>query len=376
MEDRGSPNMKTIHRNKGLTGLAIVLIVLVISPPIRSGMADLLNRIFELSESRNAYRYVRLSGADPAWQIPAVLVLLGLFLCLFLVLARLSRPLAGTVFLTVLASVQVYFGITLSTAVNVLLFLLTVLCLIRPSVKLRDIVFMLAVLLPVFILVGLFLPGTDSGLEQTSEQVRDWFGARFESGGNDGEMPETVVETRHVNERSLDEGNREARGTEEYRLIQLERMKIARPDWFSLLRVVLPLLGMILLLILPFLPFIFLNRRRQKTMERRKPFEDPDNRIAAMAMFRHVCRYLQATGHLEANCPYRLCPLPGMNRAFEEQFHQAAIVWERAAYSDHPIEDLQRAEIAQLLEETEKRLYEQADKRQQFRLRTVECLHL
>ena len=161
MEDRGSPNMKTIHRNKGLPGLAIVLIVLAISPPIRSGMADLLNRIFELSESRNAYRYVRLSGADPAWQIPAVLVLLGLFLCLFLVLARLSRPLAGTVFLTVLASVQVYFGITLPTAVNVLLFLLTVLCLIRPSVKLRDIVFMLAVLLPVFILVGLFLPGID-----------------------------------------------------------------------------------------------------------------------------------------------------------------------------------------------------------------------
>ena len=189
-------------------------------------------------------------------------------------------------------------------------------------------------------------------------------------------MPETVVETRHVNERSLDEGNREARGTEEYRLIQLERMKIARPDWFSLLRVVLPLLGMILLLVLPFLPFILLNRRRQKTMERRKPFEDPDNRIAAMAMFRHVCRYLQATGHLEANCPYRLCSLPGMNRAFEDRFHQAAIVWERAAYSDHPIEDSQRTEIAQLLEETEKRLYEQADKRQQFRLRTVECLHL
>lgn len=368
--------MKTIHRNKGLTGLAIVLIVLAISPSIRSGMADLLNRVFELSESRNAYRYARLSEADPAWQIPAVLVLLGLFLCLFLVLARISRPLAGTVFLTVLALFQVYFGISLPTAVNVLLFLLTVLCLIRPSVKMRDMAFMLAVLLPVFILVGLFLPGTDPGLEQTSEQVRDWFGARFESGGNTGEMPETVVETRHVNERSLDEGNREARGTEEYRLIQLERMKIARPDWFSLLRVVLPLLGMILLLILPFLPFILLNRRRQKTMERRKAFEDPDNRIAAMAMFRHVCRYLQATGHLQANCPYRLCPLPGMNRAFADRFHQAAIIWERAAYSDHPIEDLQRAEIAQLLEETEKRLYEQADKRQQFRLRTVECLHL
>ncbi|MBQ9010174.1 MAG: hypothetical protein IJ088_12725 [Clostridia bacterium] len=356
--------------------LVLLLLVGLMVPGFRSGTAAVLNRVYEISESRNAYLYERLPGSDPAWFFPALMLLFAIALVFFLTLALFSRPLAGTIVLACLALGQAYFGIAFPAAVNVLLFLCGMFLLIRPFAGLRDGAFVLSVLLPVCLLVALFLPGTDPAVEQLSEQVRDWFGRSSEPGESGGAMPEAMVETRHVNERSLDVGDREARGTEEYRLIQLERMEISRPDWFNLVRLVLPLLGMLLLLIAPFVPFVLLNRRRQITLERRKLFESPDNRIAVAAMFRHVCAYLRATGHMGANAPYRMRLLPGMDSAFSTAFHEAAVIWERTVYSEHPIDSEQRAIVGQLLEDTERRLYEQADRRQQFRLRTVECLHL
>ena len=372
---KGRKHPKLLYLCMG-TAFTLLLVLLAV-PGFRSGTAALLNLVFEISESQNAYLYERLPGADPAWLRPAVFLIAAQLLAFFLSLAMFSRPLAGLVLLAGSTCVQAYFGISFPAAVNMVLFLCGMLFLIHPSFALRDGLFLLAVLLPVCILTGLFLPGTDSSVEQLSEQVRDWLSAQSDSGDRGEDLfPETVVETRHVNERSLDEGNREARGTDGYRLIQLERMEIAKPDWFSLVRILLPFFGMLLLLTAPFVPFILLNRRHLKTMERRRLFEDPDNRAAAAAMFRHICAYLRTTGHLEPNVPYRLCSLPGMTAAFAEAFHEAAVIWERAVYSEHSIETGQRAAVQKLLEETEKRLYDQADRWQKFRLRTVECLHL
>ena len=53
----------------------------------------------------------------------------------------------------------------------------------------------------------------------------------------------------------------------------------------------------------------------------------------------------------------------------------AAVAFEEAAYSTHAMGEEQRAELQSLLTETERLLYDGADRKTKFRLKYVECLH-
>ena len=60
---------------------------------------------------------------------------------------------------------------------------------------------------------------------------------------------------------------------------------------------------------------------------------------------------------------------------YAAQFRHAAVLFEEAAYSTHAMGEEQRAELQSLLTETERLLYDNADRRTKFRLKYVECLH-
>ena len=51
------------------------------------------------------------------------------------------------------------------------------------------------------------------------------------------------------------------------------------------------------------------------------------------------------------------------------------MLFEEAAYSTHAMGEEQRAELQSLLTETERLLYDGADRKTKFRLKYVECLH-
>ena len=51
------------------------------------------------------------------------------------------------------------------------------------------------------------------------------------------------------------------------------------------------------------------------------------------------------------------------------------MLWQEAAYSEHSMSSEQREEMRQFLSETERILYDAADRKTRFRLKYLECLH-
>ena len=349
-------------------------ILLVLNPFLRSGVLALLNRLFVASETRNAYEYDLFADADERAAAFALAVTATALLSLFLMLVILNRRAAGLMLFAAPALIQAYFGLAAPAYVNVAVF--TAAALLELTQIRQGMVYLLAGTIIMSLVVTLFCPGVHAGTEKRSEQVRDWLGRAAE-----GEMADSEdgiserMETRHTNEKSIDYGEKEARGTEGYRVVQIEKMQISRPDWINLLKTALLMLGSMLLLILPFVPFAVINMRRNHALKQQAAFEAEDSSAAVRAMFRHVIRYLCVSGMEEKNVPYSAWKLPDMQEEYQSLYRACAGIWERAAYSDHPADDDCRAKVKVLLDETERLLYDDADWKQRFRLRVVECLH-
>ena len=132
------------------------------------------------------------------------------------------------------------------------------------------------------------------------------------------------------------------------------------------------------LLTLPFLPFILFDARRRKAMERRAAFDSPDCREAIRAMFLHLAAYLDRCGKGVGNRPFSqwdAALAQTVSPEYAAQFRHAAALFEESAYSTHAMGEEQRAELQSLLTETERLLYDNADRRTKIRLKYVECLH-
>ncbi|MBR4443022.1 MAG: hypothetical protein IKS52_07115, partial [Clostridia bacterium] len=173
------------------------------------------------------------------------------------------------------------------------------------------------------------------------------------------------------------EGEAEARQGKDYRLVTVEEEQIAMPHWVDYVKIILLLLLTAALVIVPFLPFMWINARRKKAHEARAAFDAEDNSAAIRALFRHTAAWLEATGCGAGNRPYRAWP-SAMNGKMPESYIQryaaCAKLFEEAAYSDHAMDEAQRAQARALLEETERLLLARAGWKEKLRLRYVECL--
>ena len=133
----------------------------------------------------------------------------------------------------------------------------------------------------------------------------------------------------------------------------------------------------ILLTALPLVPFLLLSRVRKRAAEKRAAFDDPDNASAIRAMFLHIADWLRACGAETQNRTFgQFAPETAalLSPEYAARFADAVPVWQQAAYSDHCPTDAQRAQVRALLRETERTLYERADRKKRFRLNYVECL--
>ena len=351
--------------------------VLLLIPALRESGKALCNALFAVSESANAYVYDRFPVADGVTPVPALILsalcLMGLYL---LAVLRKSRVLALT-FSVALAGTEIYFGVVLPLWANVLVFALL------GAVFLPDLSDLLpygAGILLLGLMISLTVPGVHVPTENASEAVRDRLSVMGQQMAETLRLttPETQ-KTRHENRLDKSgpaEGSDAPEADRDYRYEQEQEQEISRPKRINWPKIIVLLLLMVALLTAPFLPFLLLDSRRRKAVERRKAFDSEHDAEAICAIFLHAIAYLESCGKGLGNIPFTAWTEQlQMPEAYRRQYEQAAMLWQEAAYSRHPMSAHQREEMRRFLSETEGILYDAADRKTRFRLKYLECLH-
>lgn len=361
-----------------LSAMFILLLSLFLIPDARLGAQALCNRLFDASEQVNAYLYERFNvPTDQSVILASMIMILTLMLLIAITLLSGSRLLAFF-FAAGCALFQMYYGLSFRPWLSILLFTFFALWMMNRPLNFRKVLFLLATVLAVSLAIMLVYPGISATTETASERVRDSLSRMAQQMTETvREVPEGENETRHTHTRSLTEGERESDPQKEYRLKTVEEEQISKPEWINYLKIVLLLLAAILLMILPFLPFMWLNARKKKAQEARKAFSSANISEAICAIFQHVTAWLEAMNLGAGNLPYRdwVKYLPdGMQPGYDERFRQCAALFEEAAYSNHGMQETQRQQAFSLLSETEQAMLARADWKQKLRLKYGDCL--
>lgn len=368
------------RKSAGICGAVFLaaLLGLILVPPARNSAAALCNRLFDWSESVNAYVYDRFSVPEGQSVLPAALLALnaaGAWVALLIVSGKRILTLLTAV---ALAGFQVYFGVAFPAWIHGILFAGLGLLLFPRPFRVRSVLCYAASLLVVSLLILLLWPGVDAQTEAASERIRDRFSQTARQiMETSRESPSDGMETRHVNTQSLLAGEDEAHSDKTYRLVTVEEERISIPHWINYLKIILLTILAIAIVILPFAPFVFLNGRRKKAREARMVFDSENVNEAVAAMFRHVTAWLTATRHDAGNRLFREWTEPlaaQFSREYAARYARCAVLFEEAVYSEHAMNEEARAEVRSLLEETESMLYDRAGWKQRFRLKYVECI--
>ncbi|MGI6725861.1 MAG: DUF58 domain-containing protein [Christensenellales bacterium] len=354
------------------------LFLLLLIPEARHGAQALCNRLFAASEEVNSYAYQYFPVAEhQSVTLAGILLILVLAFLIALTVVVRSHPLTLCV-MAATTITQVYFGLSFPARVNIPLYGLLALLMMKQHPS-REILMKYATLvLVVFLSVILLYPGVDIPTETASEMARDRLSQMAQLiGGAVSEAPAGEMETRHVHTQSLETGNRLSLTGREFRLMTVEEEQISMPHWVNHLKIILLLLLATALLIVPFAPFLLLNARRKKAQETREIFESENIDEAVCAIFHQVISWLDATDHGAGNLLYRdwANALPDvLPEGYADRFSQCAETFEEAVYSHHTLPCEKRQQALSLLKETETALWTKADWKQRIRLKYWLCL--
>ncbi|MCR4622860.1 MAG: DUF58 domain-containing protein [Clostridiales bacterium] len=362
----------------GLIAIALSLILLFVIPQARYALEAICNRVFQASEAVNSYvyEYYPVSSEQPVW--PAVLFL-GIILgaCIGITVITGSR-LMSLLLTSGCVVYQVYFGLSFYAWINIALFVVFALAMLKRPFRRKSVTMLVSAVLIISLGIAIFWPGVDAETERLSEKLRDRLSLVTESiAGGTREDPTGEKETRHVHTESLLYGNETALANKEYRLVTREEEEISMPRYVNYLRTALLLMLVVVLLILPFLPFFWLNARRKKALRARMIFGSEDKNAAVYALFQHVIAWLEASGYSEGNLPYRDWPqnlVPRLSEDYARRFKDCVAVFEEAAYSDHVLSEHERQQVYDLMRETEKLMKEKADTKHRLLLKYRDCL--
>ena len=352
---------------------------LFLVPEARRGLQELCNRLFAASEAVNRYAYQYFTVPENQGVLPAAFLLAGAAGSVLALAAVLRSRLLALGIMAAATGFQVYFGLSFPAWINLPLYGLLALWMLKRPVRHRQLAACCSLFLLVTTLVVILLPGTDSRTEAASEAVRDFLARTA------GQMTETLAEvpgggreTRHIHTRSMESGDR-ASGTErEFRLVTVEEEQISMPHWVNWLKIILLLLLTGALVFVPFTPFLLLNARQKKAQEIRKAFASENVSEAVQAVFRQIIRWLEATGYGAGNLLYRDWEeglQENFPEAYTDHFARCAADYEEAVYSGHTMPEQKRRDVLDLLEETETALWAAAGRRKRIYLKYWMCLH-
>ena len=360
-----------------LCAAVLSLTALLLIPNLRESAKAMCNKLFEISEATNNYVYEYFPVVDGVTPAPA-LILTGIcVICLYLTAVISSSRILALVMAAALCGAQAYFGVPLPLWANIPAFALLGAVFIRnPS----DLLPYGAGVLILALIISLLAPGVHIPTENASEAVRDRLsvmGQQIEENVNHI-LPETQM-TQHknrLNKDKISEDSDIAQSVRDYRHEQEQEQEISLPKRINRLKIIGILLLIIILLTVPFLPFLLLDSHRRKALERRKKFDSEDNAEAIRAIFLHLIAYLESSGKGLGNTPFITWTKKlQMPEDYRPLYERAAILWQEAAYGTRPMSSEQREEMQLYLSETERILYDMTDRKTRFRLKYLECLH-
>lgn len=378
--------LKSRYRNKKrnaaiLCGCVLIvsIILLLTIPQARYGMGALCNRLFDASEAVNAYRYEHFQVPDEQPLTAAVifLVLIGGSFAALVLITKNPALILISIFLA--AGVQAYFGVSLPSWLNILFFSLSGVLLMKESLSFRTILFYTAVIGLVSLVILTQYPGVDPWIETRSEHVRDRLAGvtvRSENGSAGG--ADGLLETRHVNSRSLVSGEGESQDQRDFQLVTHDQEQISLPEWAESVSWLLPavLAGSLIFGTLVLLVRVILQRN--KAAASRLVFTSENRAEAICAMFGHIAAWLRSFGYDCGNLPYRDWT-PALSESLSDSYagHFETCVpdFEASLYSGKQPEEEQWMRVRDLLSETEEMLYHRSDWKKRLRLKYVECLY-
>lgn len=351
-----------------------------LSVSVRDGMLLLANRLYAASEAVNAYAYRYYAVAENDAALRAALLTAAMLLGALCALLYRRRA-ALCALLLCLAFLEAYFGVTPKPWRGLLLFAVLALLLLREDAVSPGGGALLALLAAVALGVFLLAPHPNAAVEAYSEHLRDELGVAASSALRPAPPPEAESapvhqESRqHVSPANADEaGERAAR---EFSRQEEQEREISLPHRIDYGKIALLSLAALALLIVPFLPFLLLERAKRRAAARRTAFESADAAAAIRAMFAHMMLLLRACGLQTENRPFAQCGEAVRLFTSDEcaaRYAEGVAIWQEAAYSGHAMSETQRAAIRALLEKTEAALYAKADWRAKLRLKYKECL--
>ena len=360
-------------------GLSLVCLAF---PSVRNGLLLFINRLFAVSEAANAYAYdyLRVPEADETAALRAALAAVCILLGAVCAGAAKYRAVSLLVFLA-LTGLEVWFGVTPAWWKNLLLFAALALQFMRGTAERRQTVPVAAGAAAILLLVLLLAPRPNGTVERYSEHLRDVLEASLSDAPQEALPPETEVNRTHRESRQHEEEAKidpvnHAPHREVRHETEVER-EISLPHRIDYFRIALLILAVILLLIVPFLPFLLLNRTRKRRVEIQASFANENNGEAICAMFAHLMTWLHFCGLPEENRPFSQCGeavralLPDDLAA---RFSSAVPIWQEAAYSDHQMTAGQRETVCLLLRDTSKLLYARSPAGQRFRMKAIHGL--
>ena len=359
-------------------GIILCVVLLLALPQANRGAQALCNRLFAASEKVNAYAYSYFPVPE-GQGVAFAAVLAGAALTMLAALTALQKSrLMALGIMAACTLFQVYFGLAFPAWVNIPLYGLLALFMMKQPLRKKELLACCAAMAIITLLTALALPGVDDATETASETVRDQMSRIAQQlTGAAWETPEEETETRHVHTQSLHTGDNEAQTNREYRLVTVEEEQISMPHWINWLKIILLLLLTVALVSLPFAPFLLINARKKKAMEARKAFDSDRVDQAVCAIFQQVIAWLNETGHGAGNLLYRdwADQLPdALPEGYAARFAQCAEDFEEAAYSVHPLPEEKRRRALALLRETEAALWAKANWKQRLRLKYWMCL--
>ena len=359
-------------------GIFLCVTMLLLIPEARRGARELCNRLFAASEAANRYTYSRFAVPEGQNILPAAILLVCILLLLAGMTAALRSRLMALGIMAACTLFQVYFGLAFPPWINIPLYSLFAVWMLRRPAGRRDLTACGVLILLVTLAVAFFLPGVDAGTETASEEVRDRLSQISEQiTGTAAETSAGETETRHLHTRALENGDGEAETGQEFRLVTEEEEQISMPHWVNWLKAALLLILSAMLVVLPFAPFLVLNKRKKRAAENRKAFESENTGTAVRAIFRQVILWFEAVDAGAGNLLYRNWTemLPAdLPEGYADRFARCAADCEEALYSDHPMPEQKRRDAMELLKETESALWKRSNRRQRLYLKYWMCL--
>lgn len=357
--------------------LAALALLACLLPGVRDGAAILCAHLFSASEAVNRYTYIRFDSLPEGQEALRCMGIFQLVLAVcwgsFAFLAVHGQKWFALALTALVVGVEVYFGLFPSGWNGMVLFLLLALALL-PRASLSGQVGVLLASLLVCFAVGTAFSGVNADLENCSEQLRDQLSETAQTGS--AWVSQALGANRTHKENRLDaaEGAVQSENAAQYEKETEYQQEISQPRSVNYRKIILLLLAVVLLLAVPFVPFFLLDSRRRKALAYRSEFGSADGSAAVRVMFPHIVRCLTAFGLQDDNDDFSMLDLSSLPSAYVQMYREAVGAWQQAEYSDHPVSTRQKSAVAALLQETERFVYDAADRRQRFRLRYLDCL--